>query len=86
MAASLSTLYLLYINRSALLGSGDTFIPMVSGFAECFARVGMALLLTAVAGKSGIYWAETAAWSCAMILLIAAWYIRQNKLETLSGS
>ena len=86
MAASLSTLYLLYIYRSALLGSGDTFIPMVSGFAECFARVGMALLLTTVVGKSGIYWAETAAWSCAMILLIVAWYKRQNKLETLKST
>ena len=85
MAASLSTLYLLYIFRSALLGSGDTFIPMISGFAECFARVGMALLLTTVVGKSGIYWAETAAWSCAMIILMIAWYKRQGRLETLES-
>ena len=86
MAASLSTLYLLYVYRSALLGIGDTFIPMVSGLAECVARVGMALLLTTIVGKSGIYWAETAAWSAAMILLIAAWYIRQSKLENAVGA
>ena len=83
MAASLSTLYLLYIYRSALQGIGNTFIPMVSGLAECVARVGMAVLLTHTVGSSGIYWVETAAWSAAMILLIIAWYIKQRQLESL---
>ncbi len=81
MAVSLWTLYLLYVYRSALLGIGETLIPMLSGFAECFARVGMALLLTYLVGKSGIYWAETAAWSCAAAILIIAWYGKQKKLE-----
>ena len=84
MSVSLAALYLLYVYRSALLGVGDTFIPMISGFAECAARVGMALLLTHLAGKSGIYWAETAAWSSAMILLTVFWYIRQRNLENLN--
>ena len=81
MAATLGVLYLLYVYRSALLGIGNTFIPMISGFAECFVRVGVAVTLTALAGKSGIYWAETSAWSAAMLILLVSWYVKQRGLE-----
>ena len=83
MAAALFILYFLYVYRSALQGMGDTFMPMLSGLAECVMRVGSAWLLTlpALLGPEGIYFAEPAAWTGAAILLVVSYFHRERALE-----
>ena len=83
MAAALFILYFLYVYRSALQGMGDTFMPMLSGLAECVMRVGAAWLLTlpALLGPEGIYFAEPAAWTGAAILLVVSYFHRERALE-----
>ena len=80
MAATLVILYLLHIYRSALQGMGDTVMPMFSGIAELTMRILIALLLPLLIGKSGIYFAETGAWTGALIILLPSYYRRIRKL------
>ena len=101
MSVCLPILYMLHIYRSALMGLGDTVVPMLSGFAEMVVRIGVALLLpvtfgmdpaTGVAlllplvmGQEGIYYAEVGAWTAAAILLVAAYYARMRALSRRKG-
>lgn len=80
MCCLLFVLYLLHLYRSALQGMGDTVIPMVSGVAEFSMRIGCALVLPLWLGQSGIYFAEIAAWTGAVIILITFYYRRMHHL------
>ena len=73
MSLFLSTLYLLYIIRSTLHGTGDTFMPFVSGIAEFVMRVGAALILPRFLGQDGIFYAEILAWIGADVILLGAY-------------
>ena len=79
MAVCLPVLYLLHIYRSANQGMGDTFLPMVSGFAELVMRVSVALLLPRWIGENGVFVAEVSAWIGAVFILIPAYYHRINR-------
>ena len=85
MSVCLPILYMLHIYRSALMGLGDTVVPMLSGFAEMVVRIGVALLLPLVMGQEGIYYAEVGAWTAAAILLVAAYYARKRALSRRKG-
>lgn len=74
MSIFLSTLYLLYIIRSTLQGTGDTIMPFVSGIAEFIMRVGAALILPRFFGQEGIFYAEILAWTGADIILLSAYF------------
>ena len=80
MLVGLFVLYLLHAYRCALQGMGDTVTPMVSGVVELFMRVGAVMVLPRFIGEWGVYFAELCAWFGAMVLQIAAYYIRVNKL------
>ena len=80
MSIGLPVLYMLHIYRSALMGLGDTVIPMASGFAELVMRVGIALLLPLAIGQDGIYYAEVGAWAGAAALLTASYFVRMGRL------
>ena len=73
MSLFLSTLYLLYIIRSTLQGTGDTFMPFVSGIAEFVMRVGAALILPRFLGQDGIFYAEILAWIGPDVILLGAY-------------
>lgn len=73
MSLFLSTLYLLYIIRSTLQGTGDTFMPFISGIAEFSMRVGAALILPRFLGQDGIFYAEILAWMGADVILLGAY-------------
>lgn len=73
MSLFLSTLYLLYIIRSTLQGTGDTFMPFLSGIAEFVMRVGAALILPRFLGQDGIFYAEILAWIGADVILLSAY-------------
>ncbi len=81
MALFLSILYMLHIYRSALMGLGDTVLPMVSGFVEMVIRIGSALLLPMVIGEDGVFWAEVGAWTGAAILLVSSYFVRIHRLS-----
>ena len=81
MAAFLPILYLLHIYRSALQGMGNALTPMLSGLAELVMRTGAALLLPALIGYSGVFWAEILAWIGADLLLIPSYYATYRKYE-----
>lgn len=86
MSICLSVLYMLHIYRSALMGLGDTVMPMVSGIIEFLMRIGVALLLPLALGQEGIFYAEVAAWTGAAVLLVVAYFVRMKKLaHTLSA-
>ena len=80
MSLCLPILYMLHIYRSALMGLGDTVVPMASGFVEMVMRVGIALLLPLVLEQEGIFYAEVGAWTGAAVLLVSAYYIRVKRL------
>jgi Na+-driven multidrug efflux pump len=80
MAAFLSVLYMLHIYRSALMGLGDTITPMASGIMEFVMRIAVAMILPAIMGQNGIYYAEIAAWAGAAAVLVAVYFIRFNTL------
>ena len=74
MSVCLPILYMLHIYRSALMGLGDTVVPMLSGFAEMVVRIGVASAAAPGMGQEGIYYAEVGAWTAAAVLLVAAYY------------
>lgn len=80
MCVTLPLLYLLWIYRSALMGLGDTFFPMVSGIAELAMRMAMVLFMPHVIGMEAIYMAEPAAWIGALAILSSVYYWRQGRL------
>ncbi|HIQ59859.1 MAG TPA: MATE family efflux transporter [Candidatus Merdivicinus intestinavium] len=80
MCCLLPVLYLLWMYRSALMGMGDTVVPMLSGMAELAMRMFMVLVMTRLWGVNAVYWAESAAWTGAAILLAAVYYIRLRRL------
>ncbi len=55
MSVCLPILYMLHIYRSALMGLGDTVVPMLSGFAEMAVRIAVALFLPMLMGQEGIF-------------------------------
>ena len=81
MSIALPVLYMLHIYRSALMGLGDTVIPMVSGFVEMVFRIGIAVFLPLLIGQEGIYYAEVGAWTGAAALLVAGYFVRQRQRD-----
>lgn len=81
MSVALPVLYMLYIYRSALMGLGDTVIPMASGFVEMALRIGTVFLLPLAIGQEGVFYAEIAAWAGAAALLAAGYYVRMHGLK-----
>ncbi len=81
MSVCLPVLYLLHVVRSGIQGLGNTFLPMLSGVAEFVMRVGTALLLPAMVGEIGIFFAEIAAWLGADVVLVISWFVVMRGLK-----
>ncbi|MBQ2667272.1 MAG: MATE family efflux transporter [Clostridia bacterium] len=81
MAAFLAVLYMLHVYRSALMGLGDTLTPMLSGIMEFIMRIAVALILPALMGSDGIYYAEVAAWMGAAVILVSTYFVKFHKLQ-----
>ena len=82
MSVSLPILHLLHVVRSGIQGLGNTLLPMLSGVAEFVMRVGSALILPAIVGEIGIFFAETAAWLGADIVLVISYFVVMHRLRT----
>lgn len=81
MSACLPVLYVLHIYRSALQGMGNTLMPMLSGIAEFLMRTGAALLLPALIGYKGVFWAEVLAWLGADLILVPSYIVFVSRLK-----
>ena len=81
MSLCLPILYMLHIYRAALMGLGDTVIPMASGFVEMAMRISVAVFLPLLMGQEGIFYAEVGAWLGAAVLLVSFYYIRVHRLS-----
>lgn len=81
MSIALFVLYLLHTYRNALIGLGNTVIPMLSGFVEFFVRVGIALILPRYLGKQSLFLAEPSAWTGCTVLLIIAFYLDIRRVK-----
>jgi len=81
MCVCLPVLYLLYVFRSSTQGLGNTFLPMVSAFAELLMRTGSALILTRIIGETGLFIAEVAAWGGAVVVLVFSYFHTVRKAE-----
>lgn len=80
MALCLPVLYLLHVVRSCIQGLGNTVLPMLSGVAEFVMRTGAALILPALFGESGIFYAEVLAWLGADMILIPSYFYVMKKV------
>ncbi len=85
MCVCLPVLYLLYVFRSSTQGLGNTFLPMVSAFAEMVMRIASALILARIIGETGLFIAEVAAWAGATVVLIFSYIYTIRKLERQNG-
>lgn len=74
MALFLPILYILHVTRSTIQGMGNTVIPMIAGIIELIMRILSALILPALVGQSGIFYAEVLAWVGSVIILIPAFF------------
>lgn len=80
MAICLPVLYLLHIVRSCIQGLGNTILPMASGIAEFVMRTGAALVLPALFGADGIFFAEVLAWLGADLILVPSYFYVMKKV------
>lgn len=81
MSVCLPILYILHVLRASLQGMGDTMLPMISGVAEFVMRTGSAILLPALMGEEGIFYAEILAWIGADVILIWSYFFRIRGVE-----
>lgn len=79
MASCLPVLYILYLLLSALQGLGDSVRPMISGAAELGLRVAVAGIVAYTGYKTGIFYAEIAAWLGATGYLLYHYRKRMKK-------
>ena len=71
---------LIFIYRTALLGIGESFVPMMAGVAELGARALVAFTLPSFLGFFGICLADPVAWIAASIPLGVYYYMTIKKL------
>ncbi len=69
---------LIFIYRNTLQGVGESFVPMMAGFAEMVARTVAAFTLPLVLDFTGIALADPAAWIAAIIPLTITYYNKIN--------
>lgn len=81
MCSFIILLYLLHVYRQSIMGLGNAFIPMLSGFGEFAFRILPALLLTRTLGSSVLFFAEPSAWFGADLVLVIPYYVIVKKLK-----
>ena len=78
----------LFVVRNAVQGMGFPFIPMLSGIAEMFLRIGAIVLLVDSMGFRATAVAEVSAWIGALLINVAAFilvFTRERRLNSPDG-
>ena len=79
MILSLPILYLVYVHRSALQGTGDSIWSLVSGILEALVRVVIAKVVFAVLGTGVLFWSEPLSWLAAWLFVLIPYCFYQKK-------
>lgn len=74
-------LFLIFVYRNALQAMGKTFMPLMAGFFELFARSGVAFLLPSVLGFLGVCLAGPIAWIAAVVPLAITYFWHQKRFD-----
>ena len=74
-------LYILYILRAVLQGMNNTFVPMLSSFAQLTMRLLCATILTRLIGCEAIFWGEILAWLFADAILFVTYKSIMRRIE-----
>jgi len=72
-------LYPIHVYRNALLSIGISGWSMISGVAECAARVFMAKIVISAVGIYGLYLTEPVSWVAALVFIIFPYYYHEKK-------
>ena len=81
MSICLPILYFLHIIRSAIQGTGNTVLPMLSGVAEFIMRTAAAILLPMMFGEESIMFAEVIAWAGADVVLSISYLVTMRQIS-----
>ena len=81
MSAMLIAAYFMNLYRYSLQGLGNTRDPMISGFFEFSARVGVAYLLPLAIGSTGLFFMDGSAWAAAGIYQMVSFFRTLKRLE-----
>ena len=79
MSICLPILYLLHLYQAALRGMGNTVMPMVSGIIEFIVRVSVSIIVGEIGYAYGLFGAEVAAWTGAMLFMLICYYYLLKK-------
>ncbi len=71
----------IFVYRNVLQGMGESFVPMMAGVSELFARGIVAFTLPKYIGFAGICLADPIAWISAAVPLMITYYLKINKID-----
>lgn len=81
LVACLPFAYLMNLFRFSLQGIDNTVAPMLSGFFEMAARMGVAAWLPPVIGQMGLFLMDGSAWAAAGIFQMIAFYVTLRSIR-----
>ena len=81
MACCLIILYLIYVFRNVLQAMGNSLWSMISGFAECAARIVMAKVVVNYMGVDTLFAVEPVAWLWALLLVMIPYFFYSKRLK-----
>ena len=77
-------LYMIHIYRQALVGTGRTFLAMLSGCMETVTRIGVSVGLVQLVSIEFLYFIEPITWAGAGIFACIAWFAVFHRMEKLA--
>ncbi len=81
MSSFLPILYSLHIFRSAVMGLGNGFFPLIAGFAELVMRVGASIIIPPIWGELNLFFAEPLAWAGNVVISVIGYIYCMKKLK-----
>ena len=77
-------LYMIHIYRQALVGTGRTFLALLSGCVETVTRIGVSVGLVQFVSIEFLYFIEPITWAGAGIFACIAWFAVFHRMEKLA--
>ena len=72
-------LYLVYVHRSALQGTGDSVWSLISGIFEALTRILFAKGIFVLVGVPALFWSEPFSWLTAWLFVFVPYVVTKNK-------
>lgn len=81
MCAFLPVLYVLNIIKAAIVGFGNSIIPMLSSVGELIFRIASSFTIPVYFGRMNLFYAEPLAWIGAVLVLIPGYFYCVRKIK-----